>query len=89
VIAAHARGATAIAAEGFAATWRGRVEEIPPNVVGRKLKPQDPGKPTDARVLLVRIALPPGTPLKLGQRVEVQVDASRIAATASSTVGPG
>lgn len=63
-----------IAAEGFDETrWKGTVEEIPDAVSGRKLKPQDPGKPSDTRILLVKIKLEEPTPLKLGQRVEVQI----------------
>jgi hypothetical protein len=42
-------------------------------VVGRRLKPQDPGKPTDTRVLLVKIALQDRMPFKLGQRVQVAI----------------
>jgi len=63
-----------VSAEGWDGTWRGRVEEIPDAVVGRRLKPQDPGKPEDTRVLLVKVALLEPTPLKLGQRVEISVD---------------
>ena len=63
-----------IAAEGYDETrWRGIVEEIPDAVSGRRLKPQDPGKPQDTRVLLVKIRLEEPTPLKLGQRVEVEI----------------
>ena len=64
-----------VMAEGYdGKTWRGKVEEIPDSVVGRRLKPQDPGKPEDTRVLLVKIALLEPTPLKLGQRVEIRID---------------
>ena len=64
-----------VMAEGYDHVfWRGRVEEIPDSVVGRRLKPQDPGKPEDTRVLLVKIALLEPTPLKLGQRVEIRID---------------
>ncbi|MEO7793150.1 MAG: efflux RND transporter periplasmic adaptor subunit [Thermoanaerobaculia bacterium] len=64
----------AVTAEGFdGETWRGTVEEIPDSVQGRRLKPQDPGKPADTRVLLVKIRLEEATPLKLGQRVEVEI----------------
>ncbi|HEY1250713.1 MAG TPA: efflux RND transporter periplasmic adaptor subunit [Thermoanaerobaculia bacterium] len=67
--------AVRISAEGYdGKAWRGRVEEIPDAVVGRRLKPQDPGKPEDTRVLLVKIALLEETPLKLGQRVEIRID---------------
>jgi RND family efflux transporter MFP subunit len=61
-----------ISAEGYDGKWRGVIEEVPGNVVSRRLKPQDPAKPIDTRVLLVKIALTEGTPLKLGQRVEVE-----------------
>ena len=62
-----------ITAEGFDRTWHGTIEEIPDSVVSRRLKPQDPSKPIDTRVLLVKIALNEPTPLKLGQRVEVAI----------------
>lgn len=63
-----------VRAEGYDdQQWRGRVEEIPDSVVTRKLKPEDPGRPTDTRVLLVKVALLEKTPLKLGQRVEVEI----------------
>jgi RND family efflux transporter MFP subunit len=63
-----------VKAEGFAGqAWKGSVEEIPDAVVGRRLKPQDPGRPSDTRVLLVKVALGEATPLKLGQRVEVEI----------------
>lgn len=61
-----------VSAEGYDGKWRGVIEEVPGNVVSRRLKPQDPAKPIDTRVLLVKIALAEGTPLKLGQRVEVE-----------------
>ena len=62
-----------VTAEGYdGRSWAGEVEEIPDAVVGRRLKPQDPGKPEDTRVLLVKIALREPTPLKLGQRVEIR-----------------
>jgi HlyD family secretion protein len=63
-----------VRAEGYDhQQWRGRVEEIPDAVVARRLKPEDPGRPTDTRVLLVKVALEESTPLKLGQRVEVEI----------------
>jgi HlyD family secretion protein len=65
-----------VTAEGYRDGWTGRVEEIPDAVSGRKLKPDDPGRPTDTRVLLVKIALDGPTPLKLGQRVEVEIAGS-------------
>lgn len=63
-----------VSAEGFGRTWRGTIEEIPDTVVNRRVKPQDPSKPIDTRVLLVKVAFAEATPLKLGQRVEVRVD---------------
>ncbi len=71
-IASLALGSEAeITAEGFTTLWKGRIEEIPDSVGPRRLKPQDPGKPSDTRVLLVKVALAEPTALKLGQRVEV------------------
>lgn len=60
-------------AEGYDENWKGRIEEIPDSMISRRLKPQDPSKPIDTRVLLVKVALDGKTPLKLGQRVEVEI----------------
>ena len=61
-------------AEGYPGPgWRGRVEEIADAVSPRRTRPEDPGRAADTRVLLVRIALLEKTPLKLGQRVEVEI----------------
>lgn len=65
--------AVTVMAEGFDSGWRGTIEEIPDTVINRRLKPQDPSKPIDTRVLLVKVALAEPTPLKLGQRVEVRI----------------
>lgn len=66
--------AVTVRAEGYdGAGWTGSVEEIPDAVSGRRLKPQDPGRPSDTRVLLVKVKLDGPTPLKLGQRVEVEI----------------
>jgi HlyD family secretion protein len=54
-------------------SWTGTVEEIADSLVPRRIRPEDPGRPTDTRVLPVRIALSRSTPLKLGQRVEVKI----------------
>jgi RND family efflux transporter MFP subunit len=70
------RAPVTISAEGYETTWQGRVEEIPDAVVSRKLRPEDPGRPIDARVLPVKIAVSSPGPLKLGQRVEVVIDAA-------------
>jgi HlyD family secretion protein len=66
-----------ITAEGYGPTkWRGTVEEIPDSVVGRRTRPADPGRPIDVRVLPVKIALAEPSPLKLGQRIEVEIASS-------------
>jgi RND family efflux transporter MFP subunit len=62
-----------IRAEGYEQRWRGKVQEIPDRVGPRSLKPLDPSRPVDTRVLLVKIALAEPLPLKLGQRVEVEL----------------
>lgn len=69
------KGATVkITAEGFPGeAWQGIVEEVPHSVVEKGLQPRDPSRPIDVRVLRAKIALSSTTPLKLGQRVEVEV----------------
>lgn len=63
-----------ITAEGFAdQSWGGAIEQIPDAVSEKELKPLDPGRPTDVRVLRVKISLNGPTPLKLGQRVEIDI----------------
>ena len=62
-----------IRAEGYADQWPGRVEEIPDVVVSRTLHPEDPAQPSDVRVLRVKVALTGPCPLKLGQRVELEI----------------
>jgi RND family efflux transporter MFP subunit len=65
---------TTITAEGYGGRrWRGEVEEIADTVVARQTRPEDPGRPADTRVLLVKIAFRESCPLKLGQRVEVEI----------------
>jgi multidrug efflux pump subunit AcrA (membrane-fusion protein) len=81
-----------ITAEGFpGGSWRGKVEEIPDSVVPRRIRPEDPGRPIDARVLPVKIAFCQPTPLKLGQRVEVEIlpDETRPAPAESGIQRPG
>lgn len=75
------RGGAAVALSLEEAPGRefgGHVEEIPDSVQPRKTRPQDPAKPVDTRVLLVKVALDGPAPLKLGRRVEVAIaDGSR------------
>ncbi len=55
----------AITAEGYANRgWEGQVEEIPDSVVSRQTLSDDPGRPTDTRVLRLKIAFREATPLK-------------------------
>ncbi len=64
-----------IVAEGYdGRSWRGVVETIPDRVVPREFKMRDPSRPSDTRVLLVKIAFAEPTELKLGQRVEISID---------------
>jgi len=63
-----------ITAEGYpGVSWKGTVEEIPDSVVSRRIRPEDPGRPIDARVFPVKIAFDETTPLKLGHRVEIEI----------------
>ena len=66
-----------ITAEGYERAWKGTIEEIPDAVTSRRLKPQDPSKPIDTRVLLVKVSVEEPAPLKLGQRVEVRISAAK------------
>jgi RND family efflux transporter MFP subunit len=67
--------AVMISAEGFPGRgWRGRVEEVPDSVTLRRLKPQDPSRPTDTRILAVKVAFSEPTPLKLGTTVELKIE---------------
>lgn len=68
--------AARITAEGYPGkVWAGHVTEVPCTVGARRLRPQDPGRPVDTRVLLVKIACPELELLKLGQRVHVSLEA--------------
>jgi RND family efflux transporter MFP subunit len=70
----HLGAAVSISAEGYPGrSWQGRVEEIPDSVTLRHLKPQDPSRPTDTRVLAVKVAFVEPTPLKLGTTVELRI----------------
>jgi len=63
-----------ITADGYPGrSWRGRVEEIPDAVTLRRIKPQDPSRPTDARVLAVKVAFAEPAPLKLGTTVDLRI----------------
>lgn len=65
----------AIRAEGYdGKVWRGSVEEIPDHVIARQLRPLDPSRPVDTRVLVVKVRLSESLPLRLGQRVEVEIE---------------
>lgn len=68
----------AITSDGFPGrSWKGRVEEIPDSVTLRRLKPQDPGRPTDTRILAIKVAFLEPTPLRLGTTVELRIDPTR------------
>jgi RND family efflux transporter MFP subunit len=63
-----------ITADGYPGhSWRGRVEEIPDSVTLRRIKPQDPSRPTDAHVLAVKVAFAEAAPLKLGTTVDLRI----------------
>lgn len=63
-----------IRADGFPGQFfKGRVEEIPGSVTLRRIKPQDPARPTDVRVLALKVAFEGKAPLKLGTTVDLVV----------------
>jgi HlyD family secretion protein len=64
----------AITADGYPGReWRGRVEEVADSVTLRRLKPQDPSRPTDTRILAVKVAFEEPSPLRLGTTVELKI----------------
>lgn len=72
-------GASAtIRAEGFSGEFLAHVEEIPDSVVPRRMRPEAPGRPIDVRVLLVKLKLDDQVPMKLGQRVEIRMEAEDV-----------
>jgi RND family efflux transporter MFP subunit len=86
-IAAVTSGAPAtITAEGYPPRgWSGQVEEIADAVVPRHLRPEDPARAGDTRVLRVKVAFKEPCPLKLGQRVEVSIAAHEPAGAAAAS----
>jgi multidrug resistance efflux pump len=76
-------GVATVGAEAFPGqSWHATIEEVPEVVVPRRIRPQDPARLSDTRVLLVKLAIDPSTPLKLGQRVDVQLDAAVVTGAA-------
>lgn len=72
--AVHEGAEVALSIEGLPGrSFRGRVSEIPDEVVPRQLKPEDPGRPSNTRVVRAKIALLEKAPIRLGQRVEVAI----------------
>lgn len=63
-----------ITADGFPGrSWKGTIEEVADSVTPRKLKSQDPSRPTDTRVLAVKVAFAEPSPLRLGTTVELRL----------------
>jgi RND family efflux transporter MFP subunit len=73
--ASVAQGApVTITADGYPGrSWRGAIEEVPDSVTLRRIKPQDPSRPTDARVLSVKVAFAEPVPLRLGTTVDLRI----------------
>jgi RND family efflux transporter MFP subunit len=68
----------AITADGYEGrSWQGSVEEIADAVTLRQLKAQDPGRPTDTRIVAVKVAFHEPAPLKLGTTVELRIEPRR------------
>lgn len=70
--------AVEVSADGFPGrSWAGRIEEVADSVTLRALKPRDPGRPTDTRILAIKVALKEATPLRLGTTVELAITPSK------------
>ena len=54
--------------------WRATVTEIPDTITLRHLRPQDPGRPSDTGILLVKLTPQGPTPFKLNQRLEITIE---------------
>jgi RND family efflux transporter MFP subunit len=68
-----------ITADGYPGrSWRGTIEEVPDSVTLRRIKPQDPSRPTDARVLAVKVAFAEPVPLRLGTTVDLRITPSEV-----------
>jgi RND family efflux transporter MFP subunit len=68
-----------ITADGYPGrSWRGTIEEVPDSVTLRRIKPQDPSRPTDARVLAVKVAFAESVPLRLGTTVDLRITPSAL-----------
>jgi RND family efflux transporter MFP subunit len=66
-----------ITADGYPGrSWRGTIEEVPDSVTLRRIKPQDPSRPTDVRVLAVKVAFAEPVPLRLGTTVDLRITQS-------------
>jgi RND family efflux transporter MFP subunit len=66
-----------ITADGYPGqAWKGRVEDVADSVTLRRLKPQDPSRPTDTRILAVKVAFDEPSPLRLGTTVELKIRAA-------------
>ena len=74
-----AKGApVTITADGYPGhSWRGTIEEVPDSVTLRRIKPQDPSRPTDARILAVKVAFAEPVPLRLGTTVDLRIATGR------------
>ena len=67
----------AITADGYPGrVWTGRIEEVADTVTLRRLKAQDPSRPTDTRILAVKVAFDGASPLRLGTTVELKIRAA-------------
>jgi RND family efflux transporter MFP subunit len=55
--------------------WAGSVEEVPGWVEPRSLKPADPARPSDTRILAIKVRFDEPSPLKVGTTVELRVAA--------------
>ena len=65
-----------VSAQGRAGQqWPGVVEEVADSATLRRLKPQDPSRPTDTRIVAVKVAFAGPAPLKLGTTVDLGIEA--------------
>jgi RND family efflux transporter MFP subunit len=63
-----------VTADGYPGRkWKGTIEDVADSVTLRGIKPQDPSRPTDTRVIALKVAFAEPSPLKLGTTVELAI----------------
>lgn len=67
-----------VSADGYPGrSWKGVIEDVAHSVTLRAMKPEDPSRPTDTRVIAVKVAFAEPSPLRLGATVNLAIESER------------